>query len=295
MFDRRRPLALACAVAVLAGCGGPDEAVASHANRSARQDWQTMSLSRRAAGEERLAVELEYGAGKLTVAPGSSDQLYQARMRYDASAFEPVTSYSDGRLQIGVEGGQIRGRKLEAGSLDLQLSPDVALDLELAFGAAEADIELGGLRIESLELSTGASRTSLAFSEPNPIAANTLTLQVGAAQLTAKGLANANARQISVEGGVGDIELDFTGSLSNDIDVSVEMGLGRLVLRIPRGVGVRIDKDGLLAAVKGEGLVQRGDVYYSAEYDSAERRLHFDIDAAFNAIDIVWVDNNLAG
>lgn len=294
MSERSRPLLLACLVALIAGCDGPPAAVASDGDDSVQQDWQTLSLNRRAAGEQRLAVELEYGAGKLTVAPGSAEQLYQARMRYDASAFEPVTSYTDGRLQIGVEDAQIRGRKLEAGSLDLQLSPDVDLDLELAFGAAEADIELGGLRIEQLEISTGASRTALAFSQPNPIAANSLVLQVGAAQFTVKGLGNANARQLSVEGGVGDIDLDFTGALSNDMSVTVEMGLGHLTLRLPRGVGVRIEKDGLLASVEGEGLTQRDNVYYSADYENAERRLQFDIDAAFNAIDIVWVDNDQA-
>lgn len=294
MSDAVRTLLLASVVTLFAACDGPPEAVASNGDDRHRQDWQTLSLNRGVAGEQQLRVEVEYGAGKLTVAPGTTEQLYQARLRYDASAFEPVTSYSDGLLQIGIEDAELRGRKLEAGSLDLQLNPDVALDLDLAFGAAEAEIELGGLRVQSLEISTGASRTDLAFSQLNPIAAESVVLQVGAAQFTATGLGNANTGRLSVEGGVGDIDLDFTGALPSDMNVTVEMGLGSLTLRLPRGVGVRIEKDGILSSIKGASLVQRDNVYYSADYDSAERRLHFDIDAAFNAITVVLVDNDRA-
>ena len=294
MFERARILGFAVAIALVAACDGPPGAEASNGESHERQDWQTLSLNRAAAGEERLAVELEYGAGKLKIAAGSGEQLYQARMRYDASAFQPVTNYRDGRLQIGVEDGQLRGRHMEAGSLDIEVSPDVALDLDLAFGAAEADIDLGGLQLQQLEISTGASRTQLAFSQPNPIAAESIVFEIGAAQFTAKGLGNANTSRLSVEGGVGDIDLDFSGALASDMNVTVEMGLGRLTLRLPRGVGVRIEKDGVLAKITGEGLLQQDNVYYNANYESAERHLQFDVDAAFNTIDIVWIDNDQA-
>lgn len=294
MSEAVRTVLIASVVTLFAACDGPPEAVASNDNGNGRQDWQTLSLNRGMAGEQQMRVDVEYGAGKLSVAAGTTEQLYQARLRYDASAFEPVTSYSDGQLQIGMKDAELRGRKLEAGSLDLQLNPNVALDLDLAFGAAEAKIDLGGLRVRSLEISTGASKTDLAFSQLNPIAAERVVLQVGAAQFIATGLGNANTGRLSVEGGVGDIDLDFTGALPSDMNISVEMGLGHLTLRLPREVGVRIQKDGILSSIKGAALVQRGNVYYSPDYDSAERRLHFDIDAAFNAISVILVDNDQA-
>ncbi len=294
MSEAVRTVLIASVVTLFAACDGPPEAVASNDNGNGRQDWQTLSLNRGMASEQQMRVDVEYGAGRLSVAAGTTEQLYQARLRYDASAFEPVTSYSDGQLQIGMKDAELRGRKLEAGSLDLQLNPNVALDLDLAFGAAEAKIDLGGLRVRSLEISTGASKTDLAFSQLNPIAAERVVLQVGAAQFIATGLGNANTGRLSVEGGVGDIDLDFTGALPSDMNISVEMGLGHLTLRLPREVGVRIQKDGILSSIKGAALVQRGNVYYSPDYDSAERRLHFDIDAAFNAISVILVDNDQA-
>ncbi len=262
-------------------------AVAVPASASA-QDWESLSLSRAFSGEAALAVEVEYGAGTLTIAPGQPTSLYRAAMRFDADAFEPVTSYENGRLRIGVDGNDVRGRRVEGGSLTLELSPRVPLDLDLAFGAAEAELELGGLQVSSLEISTGASRTALSFSVPNAITAETLMFEVGAAQFHATGLGNARARRLSLQGGVGEVDLDFSGEWAADMDASVEMGLGKLTLRLPRGLGVRIEKDGLLATLDDDGLIKRGNVYYTQDFEKAERKLTLDIDAAFNAIEIIW-------
>lgn len=268
---------------VLAAC-----AAAAVPAAAAGQEWETLSLNRAYNGESALAVDLEYGAGTLTVRPAQSGSLYRAALRFDADAFEPLSSYENGVLRIGLDGEHVRGKHIEGGSLSLELSPRVPLDLELAFGAAEAELELGGLSVRNLELSTGASVTQLSFSEPNRIQAESISLQVGAARLEARGLGNSRAHELSVEGGVGEIDLDFSGTWSSDMSAKVEMGLGKLTLRLPRGLGVRIHKEGLLAAIDAEGLVKQGEVYSTPDFDSAQRKLTIDVDAAFNAIDVIW-------
>lgn len=255
------------------------------------QEWESLSMRRAFNGERALSVDVEYGAGTLTVGPGQPGTLYRAALRFDAEAFEPETSYENGRLHIGIDDAEVRGRHVEGGTLTLELSPRVPLDLDLAFGAAEANIELGGLRIERLEVATGASVTELSFSQPNPIQAESVTFQVGAARFVATGLGNANTRMLSVEGGVGEVDLDFSGAWAADMHATVEMGLGKLTLRLPRGLGVHIEKDGLLAAIEAEGLIKQGNMYYTEGFQQAKRKLNVEIDAAFNAIQIVWVGN----
>ena len=58
--------------------------------------------------------------------------------------------------------------QLVRGQLDLTLSGQVPMDLELEFGAVQANLDLGGLRLRSLDLSTGASEAELRVSAPNP-------------------------------------------------------------------------------------------------------------------------------
>ena len=95
---------------------------------------------------------------------------------------------------------------------------------------------------------------------------------------------------IEVNAGIGHIELGFTGDWRQNARVSVDMGLGSLVLRFPRGLGVRLVKDTFLTSLDSQGLVKRGDTYYSLDYDEAECQITVDVDAAFGSIRVVWVD-----
>jgi hypothetical protein len=254
------------------------------------QDWRTITSLRQYKNEEALRVSVEYGAGRLFVAPGDANALYKATLRYDANTFKPLTSYADGALRIGIEGGSIKGRNMKSGRLDLGLSPRVPLDLQLKFGAVQAEIELGGLRISRARVATGASETNISVNRPNPQACSDFKLEVGAAQFQASGLGNLNCETFDVDGGVGDVTLDFNGSWRVDSDVKIDMGLGSLTLKVPHGLGVKVQKEGFLASFDSEGLIKRGNAYYSENWESAGNRISFNIDAAFGAIRIVWVD-----
>ena len=67
------------------------------------------------------------------------------------------------------------------------------------------------------------------------------------------------------------------------------MGLGALELWIPGGLGVRLRKDGFLVSLDSEGLVKRGDAYYSRDWEDADRKVTIDLDAAFGSVNVEWV------
>ena len=113
-------------------------------------------------------------------------------------------------------------------------------------------------------------------------------LQVGAADFTARRLGNLNARLIELNAGVGDLSVDLTGEWRQDGVVRVQMGLGSLELRFPQGVGVKLEQKTFLTSVDTQGLVKRGDAYYSLGWDEAERHVTVDIQAAFGNVDIRW-------
>lgn len=254
------------------------------------QDWRTVTSARQGSGDDVLQVDVEYAAGELRIGPGQRGTLYRSTLRYDANVFRPKVDYTSNHLRIGIEGNSVRGRNLKSGHLDLRLSPDVPLDLDLKFGAVEAHIDLGGLRIRNAEIATGASSTVVTVSQPNRDVCRVLEIAVGAAKFEARQLGNLNVQRVQLEGGVGELTLDFTGSQRQDMTVDIDMGLGSLTLRVPRHIGVRVEKDGLLASFDSQGLVKRGDIYYSEDYDRTARRIDFKIDAALGSIRVVWVD-----
>ena len=162
------------------------------------------------------------------------------------------------------------------------------MELDLEFGAVRADVDLGGLSVTNLELTTGASESRVDISEPNPIPMESASFEVGAADFAARHLGNLNAERIEMDAGVGNIVLDFTGEWQRDANVNVDMGLGALELRFPRGLGVRLIKDTFLTSFDSEGLVKRGDSYYSLDWEDAEYRVTVTVDAAFGSIEVSW-------
>ncbi len=259
--------------------------------QGAAQDWREMTSFRQRADESQLNVHVRYGAGELRINPGNGSELYRLGLRYDSRVFDPVAEYRNGRLEVGVE-GRGRGVKLRntaAGNMDLALSRDVPMELDLDFGAVEAKLELGGLRISRLDIETGASDTELLFSDPNPVRCERLEISMGAAALSADGLGNANCERVKVEGGVGDLTLDFGGVWLDHMHADITIALGSVTIYVPENVGVRVEKDTFLTDFSGSGFWKSGDARYSDNWDDAERRLTVDLEGAFGSFTVRWL------
>lgn len=216
-------------------------------------------------------VVLQFGAGELNISPGGATPLIAGTARYDIEELKP---------QLNVRGNDIR---LSSGELDempsfnfnfdrdltnrwdLQLGT-APMTLALQAGAFEGDLELGGLDLRWLSVSSGASSLELRFSEPNLGQMGDMRVSTGASDVSLSGLANANFETFSFDGGAGNFELDFSGELKRDAEVEISAALSSLSLVIPSDISARIRVDGALADVRfpdtfrqdGNWRVQRG-------------------------------------
>jgi hypothetical protein len=287
----RRRARLAAALALVAGS-------AACARADAQPQLRSMTSARQLSGERRVDVQVEYGAGRLTVEPGEGGLLYRMDVRYDDQRFRPVAAYNrqSGRLRLGMEsahrgrGDRDRDGERRGQRASIALTREVPIALDLEFGAGQAEVELGGLSLESVKIATGASETRVSFSQPNRVAARLVKVDAGAAEITVMRLGNARAERYEFEGGLGEATLDFSGAWSRSATVAVEMGVGSVRLRLPRGLGVRIAKDSFLASFDAPGMVKRGNAWFSSNYSGARVRLDISIDAAIGSIAVEWVD-----
>ena len=258
----------------------------------AGQNWRTVTMSHQIEDNSKIRVFVEYGAGHLKIGAADGGVLYRMNLRYDEDIFEPVSDFSGDRLHLGVESigrGFNIGRNKQSGELDLEFARGIPMDMDLEFGAVRADIDLGGLALTDLDLSTGASQSTIDISEPNSVGMSTARFEIGAAEFEARHLGNLNAERIEVDAGVGQVTLWLNGRWQRDASVSIDMGLGALELRVPEGLGLRLRKEGFLVSLDSEGLVKRGDWYYSLDYEDADRKVTVDLDAAFGSAKVVWV------
>jgi hypothetical protein len=258
------------------------------------QSWRTLTSARQLWGSEPVEVDIEYGAGELEInrAP-SGGMLYRMEMRYDEDQTTPVAEFDSSAriLKLGSRNRHNSGRRVREGStVDVTLTDRVPLDLALHFGAGEARLELGGLRIRNLDVETGASKTSIRFDSPNPIRAQEVQLKAGAAELTVTGLGNVRAERFSFQGGVGSTTLDFGGAWGGNATAKVQMGMGSVVLRFPRSVGVRITRSSFLTSFEADRMVRRDGSYFSENWEQADHQLTIDLEAALGSIEVVWID-----
>lgn len=256
------------------------------------QSWRTLTMSRHLGNERSVNVDVQYTAGRFSVGKVEAGTLYRMQLEYDEDRFEPVAEYDGSNFRVGTEWRSRWTRFVTrdiAGEMKLALARDVSMDLEMAFGAVEADIDLGGFRLTALDIDTGASKMRLDISEPNAASISTVSLNVGAADVAVRHIGNLNAEVIEMNAGAAKVELDFTGEWQRDVQVLVDMGVGSLSLRFPKGLGVRFDADTFLSSSNLEELVKRGDTYFSLDYDDAEYRVTVDVDAAFGSVNVEWV------
>ena len=258
----------------------------------AGQSWRTVTMSRQIEDNDEIRVFVEYAAGRLKVRAADGGVLYRMNLRYDEEIFEPVSDFSGHRLRLGVESisrGFHIGRNKQSGELDIEFARGIPMDMDLEYGAVRADIDFGGLALTDLDLSTGASQSMIDISEPNSVSMSTARFEIGAAEFEARHLGNLNAERIEIDAGVGQITLWLNGRWQRDARISIDMGLGALELRVPEGLGLRLRKEGFLVSLDSEGLIKRGDWYYSLDYEDADRKVTVDLDAAFGSVKVVWI------
>ncbi len=284
MMPRRSALLLGVALALSARVAAAQEGPL----------WRTVDLSRQLRDTLPQRIRVQYGAGKLEVRGTSEPVLYAMHLRYDESRALPLHRY-DAEQRSTVLGLESLGRGLrassggdrdESGELKLVLPNRVPLELDLELGGTQSLLDLGGLALRSLRIECGATDATLEFSTPNRTRMRDLEIDVGAADFSAVNLANANAEQIRFRGGVGVVDLDFGGTWTHDMSVATRLAVGKLILRIPSDVGVRLEVQRVAAGFEHDGFVKRDDAWYSDNYERAAHKLRLRAETFFGKIEI---------
>lgn len=261
------------------------------------QSMRPFSTFRQLHGETRLDARLEFAAGALKVVPGRRAELYRMTLSYDAERFLPLSTYeaAASAVRLGVESAAGAGlrvvsrERLRQRAL-VELSPTTDLDLDLTLGAGEAEVDLGGLRVASLRLETGASRASIRFSAPNRTRCSSAVFAAGAVDLSILRLGNSRCDKVTVEGGVGKLTLDFGGAWTMTQHAELTLSMGELRLRLPKHAPVRIRMDRFLSSFDANGLVRQGNAFVTPKFDPAMPHLDIALTCNVGAVRIEWVN-----
>lgn len=263
----------------------------------AEQAWRTAVAARPRDGADSLRVRVNVTGGSLRVSPADDAELYDYSMRYDAARYDVERRFDSAShtLSLRLDGGRrpfrgSSGDKKEQTRLSLGLARGVPLDVALRLGAVEADLDLGGLAVDQLNVESAASSTGLRFATPNPRRMRSLRFDVGAASIEATGVGNANVEHIDVECGAGALTLDFSGAWAADVDARLRVRLGAVTLRVPHDVGIRARVEVTIGTFEREGFREQDGIQYSANWEGARRRLTIDASMLVGTLEIERID-----
>ena len=203
--------------------------------------------------------------GKFTLRPGA-EGLVSGSITYNVEQWEPEFSRSSYFYEVkqkdpftitGIPTGDVLN------NWDLALATNLPLDLKIEGGASENDFDLTGLQLTNLDITQGASKTTLRFDVPNPILMNEFNFKTGASSVKLFGLTHANFTNMTFSCGAGDYTLDFTGILSKDITVDIKAGVSNIKIIIPADMNAAVINQGLVNNITTKGTWLVTDETYS--------------------------------
>ncbi len=217
-------------------------------------DTQTLRVDEALpSGTDPVRLSIEMGAGTLDL-NGGSDKLVTGTIDYNVADWQPRVTRSGNNLDIVQTRTSNLGKpnKTIINKWDLALG-NYPLDIDIQAGAYEGKLELGGVPINQLKIQDGASKATINFEQANPIRMSTLTYKTGASSINLLGLGNANFEDMIFEGGTGNYELDFSGTLQADANVRITAGLSNMRITVPQGVPCKVTVTGGLSNISPRG------------------------------------------
>jgi len=213
-----------------------------------------------------IDLTFSFGAGKIKLQPSAQDALVSGTATYNVMDFKPVIETTGSQVEIKQGNLEIKGipnfEKDIKNDWDLKIAEGTPLNLKINAGAYSGRYEFGGLSLENLEITDGASDVNVSFSEPNPSEMKTLRYNTGASNVTLEGLGNANFSTMTFKGGAGNYKLDFAGEIQQDAVVSIDSGVSTVTIVVPEGVPAQVTFEGGLSNVETfGGWTQSGDLY----------------------------------
>lgn len=112
-----------------------------------------------------------------------------------------------------------------------------------------------------------------------------LTLETGVGEGSFD-LSRLHVTNLTLRAGIGSIAL--TLPTEGDVQAQISGGVGETTIRIPKGVAMRVTLEvGIGDIHVPEGLVKRGGVYVSPDYEAATNRVDLLVESGVGAITIV--------
>lgn len=199
--------------------------------------------------------------------------------------------------EVSLEGAESLDASVHMGAGELMLSggapAGLALAAEFDYRPSEWEPRVtyatagstGELKVSQppLDFHLGDTRNSWDLRLPSDVPV-VLDLELGAGEGDID-LTGMMLERLELDLGAGEAIVDLSGEWSNDLEARIEAGVGRLEIRVPEDVGVRItgNRQGI-GEFRAEGFSEDGDHLVNDAWDTAEYKLDIELNQGVGEI-----------
>ncbi|HEX9972644.1 MAG TPA: hypothetical protein VGD14_11295, partial [bacterium] len=234
--------------------------------------------------DKRLLVSLNIDAATVSVQKNDKPDQVAISIRYDPEFDEIDIDFDDRENELFITIDRDKWfRSMDnhrATDLKLSLPADAVIELDCKIKAGESEFRLGALKIREFQLRNFAGEVKVDFAQQNTIEMEMLDIDVKVGETTLNRLGNARFRHASINGGIGELVIDFSGDGLKSFKAEIDLDIGETKIFLPEKLGVRFESSdfGFLTQSNLDSKFRRkGRFYYSDNFDSAANSLDFSI------------------
>jgi len=188
---------------------------------------------------------------------------------------------------------------LRAGQLTIDGGADALMEAEFAYNIPDweptvsydvsgdqGELTVEQPDIEELNLGETHNEWDLRFAEDVPL---DVEVDLGAGMSTLN-VADLSLTSLDIRAGAGDVTLDLDGEWADELDVSMEGGVGQATVYLPADVSVRAEVEGAIGEVDATGLSQEGGAYVNDAYEGGDPTLELAIRAGVGQVNLEVVE-----
>jgi len=224
-----------------------------------------------AASEMRLRLDID--AAEIRFARGSSDDEIGVRLLYTKKQFTHALSHDQRNNELEItfdkKGWFEYDSDHTTAELEIELPREVKMRIFSRVKAGKVDMRLGGLNIVEFTLKTWAGEVDVDFDEPNKTEMRFLEIDTKVGESSLRNLGNARFHNAEINGGIGEMTIDFRGAMAKDATAEVDLDIGETVLTLPdkSGTKLSVSKFPFLSQVQLPfSLEKEGRFYYTKNY-----------------------------
>jgi hypothetical protein len=256
----------------------------------------SITKSQPLGAEKALDVDIRFDVGSLEIAAEKGASTYTVDLDYDKASYQEAIGYEEsggtGRLTFRLESLHKLGLRSDRHPNRLRLGLTNTLPVRLAInnGVGDARLSLTGLLLTDLDLESGVGGARISSYEPNQVSCDRIRIKNGVGSLDAVGLGYLRFSDLEFEGGVGGANLDFSGEWQRDAEIKIQVGVGGVSVKMPRGIGVKVEcHKNFLSGFHLDGFTMRDSFYYSEGYDEAKIRASVRVVTGVGGFKITWL------